>query len=73
MACSVSKSYSGSSFSEALSYALRRLEMTQITVKEEQCSSMRAEYEGSDVRVATYWLWQEPTLPSAHELQGTYM
>ena len=54
----MSKSSGGSSFSEALSYALRRLEMTQITVKEEQHSSMRAVYEGSDVsvRVATYWL-----------------
>ena len=53
MACSVSKSSGGSSFSEALSYAFRRLEMTQITVKEEQCSCMRAVYEGSDVFV---WL-----------------
>ena len=53
MPCSVSKSSGGSSFSEALSYALRRLEMTQITVKEEQRSSMRAVYEGSDVFV---WL-----------------
>ena len=55
------KSSGGSSFSEALSYALR------MTVKEEQRSSMRAVYEGSDVFVwlATYWLWQEPVLPSA--------
>ena len=50
MACSVS---GGSSFSEALFYALRRLEMTQITVREEQRSSMRAVYDGSDVFV---WL-----------------
>ena len=50
MAC---KSSGGSSFSEALSYALRRLKMTLITVKEEQRSSMRAVYEGSDVFV---WL-----------------
>ena len=57
----------GSSFSEALSYALRRLKMTRMTVKEEQRSSMRAVYEGSDVFVwlATYWLWQERVLPSA--------
>ena len=53
MACSVSKGSGGSSFSEALSYAFRRLEMTQITVKEEQCSCMRAVYEDSDVFV---WL-----------------
>ena len=46
MAC---KSSGGSSFSEALTYALRRLKMTQMTVKEEQRSSMRAVYEGSDV------------------------
>ena len=61
------KSSGGSSFSEALSYALRRLKMTRMTVKEEQRSSMRAVYEGSDVFVwlATYWLWQEPVLPSA--------
>ena len=39
------------SFSEALSYALRRLKMTRMTVKEEQRSSMRAVYEGSDVFV----------------------
>ena len=43
--------------------------MTRMTVKEEQRSSMRAVYEGSDVFVwlATYWLWQEPVLhvPSA--------
>ena len=34
--------------------------MTRMTVKEEQRSSMRAVYEGSDVFVwlATYWLWQ---------------
>ena len=64
MAC---KSSGGSSFSEALSYALRRLKMTRITVKDEQRSSMRAVYEGSDVFVwlATYRLWQEPVLPSA--------
>ena len=64
MAC---KSSGGSSFSEALTYALRRLKMTRMTVKEEQRSSMRAVYEGSDVFVwlATYWLWQEPVLPSA--------
>ena len=39
--------------------------MTRMTVKEEQCSSMRTVYEGSDVFVwlATYWLWQEPALP----------
>ena len=61
------KSSGGSSFSEALSYALRRLKMTRMTVKEEQRSSMRAVCEGSDVFVwlATYWLWQEPVLPSA--------
>ena len=53
MVCSVSKSSGGSSFSEALSYALQRLEMTQITVKEEQRSCMRAVYEGSNVFV---WL-----------------
>ena len=53
MACSVSENSGGSSFSEALSYALRRLKMTRITVKEEQCSSVRAVYEGSDVFV---WL-----------------
>ena len=59
--------FGGSSFSEALSYALRKLKMTRMTVKEEQRSSMRAVYEGSDVFVwlATYWLWQEPVLPSA--------
>ena len=53
------KSSGGSSFSEALSYALRRLKMTRMIVKEEQRSSMRAVYEGSDVFVwlATYWLW----------------
>ena len=50
MACSVSEK-PGGSFSEALSYALRRLKMTRITVKEEQRSSMRAVYEGSDVFV----------------------
>ena len=49
MACSVSENSGGSSFSGALSYALRRLKMTRITVKEEQRSSMRAVYEGSDV------------------------
>ena len=53
MACSVSENSGGSSFSEALSYALRRLKMTRITVKEEQRSSMRAVYKGSDVFV---WL-----------------
>ena len=53
MACSVSENSGGSSFSEALSYALRRLKMTRITAKEEQRSSMRAVYEGSDVFV---WL-----------------
>ena len=44
MACSVSENSGGSSFSEALSYALalRRLKMTRITVKEELRSSMRA-------------------------------
>ena len=69
MAC---KSSGGSSFTEALSYALRRLKMTRMTVKEEQRSSMKAVYEGSDVFVwlatyttVTYWLWQEPVLPSA--------
>ena len=64
MAC---KSSGGSSFSEALSYALQRLKMTRMTVKEEQRSSMRAVYEGNGVFVwlATYWLWQEPVLPSA--------
>ena len=64
MAC---KSSGGSSFSEALTYALRRLKMTRMTVKEEQRSSMRAVYEDSDVFVwlTTYWLWQEPVLPSA--------
>ena len=63
MAC---KSSGGSSFSEALTYALRRLKMTRMTVKEEQRSSMRAVYEGSDVFVwlATYWLWQEPVVAS---------
>ena len=56
MAC---KSSGGSSFSEALSYALRRLKMTRMTVKEEQRSSMRAVYEGARqrrVRVASYLL-----------------
>ena len=50
------QSSGGSSFSEALSYALRRLKMTRMTVKEEQRSSMRAVCEGSDVFVwlATY-------------------
>ena len=43
------QSSGGSSFSEALSYALQRLKMTRMTVKEEQRSSMRAVYEGSDV------------------------
>ena len=57
MACSVSENSGGSSFSEVLSYALRRLKMTRITVKEEQRSSMRAVYKGSDVFV---WL---PTGP----------
>lgn len=53
MACCSSDSSSARSFSEVVSFAMRRLEMTHISIKKEQHSSMKAVYEGSDVFV---WL-----------------
>ena len=44
MACS-----SGPNFSESVSYALQKLQMSHVTLKEEQRSSMKAAFDGHDV------------------------
>ena len=44
-----STTFQGSTFSDAVSYALKQLQMSHVSLKPEQRSSMEAIYDGHDV------------------------
>ena len=44
-----STTFRGSTFSDAVSYALKQLQMSRVSLKPEQRSSMEAIYDGHDV------------------------
>ena len=51
MACGTSVVSSSPCFSQAVSYALQKLQMSHISIKEEQRLSMKAIFDGQDVFV----------------------
>ena len=49
-----STTFRGSTFSDAVSYALKQLQMSHVCLKPEQLSSMGAVYDGHDVFMSLY-------------------